>query len=230
MGEARSEVADIVARDEKMGGTAITVMARHMEIVIDLYQGQTARAGELVAATLDSARANKDLQVLVPALAAALAVNVEAGDRDAAEPLATELVNLAAGETDFHASNLGTYADAMVELGRIDDLELIVERMDIEHPMLRTMRTLGRGLVALARSQHGDAAEQVASARIALGEIDFLLQESQCRVWEAEALIGLADAAAARDLLTTAREFFEPLGAEYFLRRIRTIENKLLGQ
>ena len=225
--EARSEVTEIVAWDETRGGTAITVMARHMEIVIDLYQGRTERAAELVAETLGAARGNKDLQVVVPAVATALAVGAETGDRDGAQSLATELVALAEGEADFHASNLGIYADAMVELGRVDDLERIVGEMDIDHPLVRTMRTLGRGRVALARAQHEEAAEQIATAREALGRIDFLLQENQCRVWEAEARVALGEAAAARDLISAAREFFEPIGAQYFLERLKTIEAKL---
>jgi len=89
--EAVGTADTLIAWEHDHGGQYMSEMAQQVKAAVLLWRGEADAARALTREFLPRARAIDDLQLLVPALAVAAAVEQEAGHRSAARALLTEL-------------------------------------------------------------------------------------------------------------------------------------------
>jgi tetratricopeptide (TPR) repeat protein len=171
--EAVAAADAVVGWEQEHGGQYMSQMAHQVKARVLLWRGELEPARALTREFLPRARSIDDLQLLVPALATAAAVEQAAGAHPAASALVEEVLRVA-GDRDGGAWYLGQQVADLVRVcvavGRRATGEALAE---LAH-------------AGVARHRHG-----ILAARAALAEADGALEEAARRYDQAAA--GWAD-------------------------------------
>jgi class 3 adenylate cyclase/tetratricopeptide (TPR) repeat protein len=170
--EAVAMADTVIGWEREHGGQYMSEMANQVKARVLLWRGEPAAARTLTRELLPRARSIDDLQLLVPALAVAAAVEQAAGAHPAAQALVEEVRRLVA-DRDGGRWYLGQH---------VADLVRVCVAVD--------RRAVGEALAAaadhaVARNQHG-----LFTARATLAEADGALEEAAARYDEAAARWG----------------------------------------
>ncbi len=224
---------------ERIRGTQIESGMRGWRTSVLHFRGQSAEALSELRLVLESTRSTKDPQGMMPTLALGVAITEAAGDRDAAEAIADELVSFGTEHPIFLADELPVAARSMIEIGRIDDLrrlaDLAISEADRIHdpsarpedtPWVRIKLDLAVAAVAAEAGRHTEALEL----------LEKLVEEADrrgARLWSTIARIDAARSAAALDLddrvdelLTVAESDARAMAAGLLLREIDDIRDE----
>jgi tetratricopeptide (TPR) repeat protein len=167
--EAVDTANALIVWERDHGGQYMSEMAHQIKARVLLWRGEPQAARTLARAFLPRAREIDELQLLVPALAAAAAVEQAAGDHAAARALVEELQRVAGdrpGGRWYLGQHLADLVRVCVAVGQPATAEALC-----------------------AQANHGVARNQLGllSARAALAEADGALEEAALRYDEAAA-------------------------------------------
>jgi class 3 adenylate cyclase/tetratricopeptide (TPR) repeat protein len=200
---------------ERGGPSYMALVPGPQKALVLLERGAGADAATLVDEALPRAREAEDLQVLVPALAAAAAVAFSRGDLNEAAELADEVETATrSGASIYRARYLPQLVSIALAAGKP---ELAAAFLDTGYPSTGRVAHAVVAAHAVAAEEagdtdaalalHEDAASRWADHGFVLGQAESLLGVGRC-------LIALGRAHEAAAPLQAAREIFQRLGAE----------------
>ncbi len=198
---------------------------RHQGFALACRGELSALAGDFEAARADATEVLADaeqrgLRVVRGGLTApAAAIELRAANPSAAERIArdgwTRLADL--GETGYRSTVGGVLAQALVELGRIDEAEAIAEEAlglaeegDVE-AQARCRAALARALAR--RGDHEEALRLVVAARVRIEPTEYLEERGDMAAAHAEVLALAGRDREAREALAEALALYERKGA-----------------
>jgi tetratricopeptide (TPR) repeat protein len=159
----------VIAWEREHGGQYMSEMAHQVKARVLLWRGDPGAARTLTRELLPRVRAIDELQLLVPALTVAAAVEQAAGADTAAQALVEEVRRLVAGR-DGGRWYLGQHVADLVRVCVAVDRRAVAEALAAQADH------------AVARNQHG-----LLTARATLAEADGALEEAAARYDEAAA-------------------------------------------
>jgi class 3 adenylate cyclase/tetratricopeptide (TPR) repeat protein len=210
------ELADqVVAHDRDGGGRYVAVWAQVLRTHVLVHRGQRAGARELVAELLPAAREIDDLQVLVPALAAAALVEQADGRPAAAVRLVADLQALT-GDRDgghwYRAQYLTDLARLCVAAGTPSLGQELLEATRTAPARHRHAALSARAVLAEARGEVEEAAGLYHRAERRWAQFGHALERGHALLGGARCLLRL-DPPAAPPKLRAAQAVFAGLGA-----------------
>jgi tetratricopeptide (TPR) repeat protein len=167
--EAVESANAVIGWEQEHGGQYLSQLAHQVKARVLLWRGELGAARALTREFLPRARSIDDLQLLVPALAAAAAVEQAAGRRTAARALVEEVQRLVAdrgGGRWYLGQHIADLVRVCVAVGQRATADALVAQA---HD-------------GVARNRHG-----LLAARAALAEADGALEEAARRYDEAAA-------------------------------------------
>jgi len=204
---------------ERGGPNYMALVAVPQKALVLSQRGAASDAATLVDEFLPRVREAADLQVLVPALAAAAELAAGRGDLNEAAELAGEIETATRSGAIYRARHLPQLVSIALAAGKP---ELAAAFLDTDYP---STGRVGHAVVAAravaeeeagdtdaALALHEDAAARWAEHGFVLGQAESLLGVGRCLV-----TLGRPHEAAAP--LQAAREIFQGLGAEPSVRR-----------
>jgi tetratricopeptide (TPR) repeat protein len=214
------ELVDERAGLERLRGTQVQNGLRIMSCPILHYRGQSQRAWEIATATMPGIRETKDPQGLVPTLLNSIYIANGVGDGKAARSLALELIEVSADHPIFLGLHLPSTAHGYVELGMIDELEILNRRAfrGIEWFATRLRRV--DALLAAHAGEHDRSLELLDPLIAEADERSQVLLATFARVDAAESAMAVGDHERALSLLDAAEPAAKRMKATRFLSAI----------
>lgn len=170
---------------------------------------------------LDKGRAIKDPQSLLPTLAGACHLALWDGDLTAAGAFATEYGAASAGKPAFRTGTLPNVAEAMVRLGRHQELaEWLEDTMTLGYPFAEMKLDHCRGWVKMGQRDHEAALAFFLRSATVADEVRSDLFSAISRLNAGRALTAMNDKDAAEVSLKRAKELAEKMGAKLISRQV----------
>jgi adenylate cyclase len=208
---------------ERLGYRKMAWRARVQAAEVLAELGRHAEAGEM----LPSVSTRTELQDIVYDAGARIRVARALGRQDDALPVAEE-INREAEGLAFFRETLALGAEVFAAVGRTAEIEKLAKRAR-DHPTTAGTAYLKEmeGRVALARDEHGSAAESLRSLVEAAKEAGYPLVELRGRTLLAQALAAGGATDEAADELRTVTGAAEKLQARLIIREAREAAEEL---
>jgi class 3 adenylate cyclase/tetratricopeptide (TPR) repeat protein len=194
---------------------------RHFEAIAAPYKawiaslrGQGQEAKMLEPLFLELAREIGGLQVMVPALAIAAAINMAVGEGFAAERLIGELEKTTDGRPNWRARYITAVVRVLVSLSQLEHAEQLLETVsDVPFTRDRYSVLAARAIVAESRNEHERAVVFYKDAATKWESYGHVLEQAHALFGAARCLVALDRRPEALTMLEEARTLFGSLGA-----------------
>lgn len=230
---AWDEILDLVdavlARDQEVGGSQASVMAKGHRANVLFMRGRLEEVRRLVSEMLPAARDIKDQQLLAPTLSGAISVAFADGDVAQARQLINEYEEVTSDAPGFRSITIGEVAEPLAAMGLSEQLERLIDGA-------REMGMSGAVGLALARGHLASAKGDVTAAVREFTDAAHRAEAAGARLPTAVARIGAGRCLVeggrleeARPLLAAARADAEAMGAVRLLAEVDAIEGRADG-
>jgi class 3 adenylate cyclase/tetratricopeptide (TPR) repeat protein len=217
--EIISKVDTLLERVTQRG--YLTIVALTQKALVLIQRGQTGEAAPLVEDLLPRAREARDLQVLVPALAAAAALQAATERPDSAAALASEVEEITRdGAATYRARYLPDLVSFALAVGDSETVGRFLDTnyFDTGRPAHALVAT--RAIVAEVGDKPDEALELYEDASARWSEYGFVLGHANALFGTGRALLALGRREEATARLRDARTLYQDLGAEPALGRV----------
>ena len=213
--EAMGLAGELAPRLEEAGDVWELVEIRSAQAWALVVRGEHEEAAALGQWIAERAREFARPQILAIAYSPAAALWLAHGDAAGAITLLAELSNAhSAAWTAPYAANLATAVRAALAAGAPELAARLADAVQPRHPLQQHAVITARALLAEQRGQHAEAADMFADAAARWQQFEVPWEHAQALLGQARCLLALGRPAAARQLLTAAREIFASLGAK----------------
>jgi tetratricopeptide (TPR) repeat protein len=177
-------------------------------------RGKTAEAAVLVDEFVPLARAARDAQVIVPALAVAALVAQARGDLAAAVSFVDEFEQATREVSDFHRAHfLDELAAVCFEAGELDSVRRLVDSIRLTVGRAGHSLVAARAVLAEADGKPAVALPLFEKAATGWSEYGYVLGQALALLGSARCLVALGRRTDAMPVLQQARDLFAGLGA-----------------
>ena len=235
------EITTEYTKLQRVQGTQIEAGMKSWKAVLLHFRGRSSEAWSIMTSVLDSTRATKDPQGLVPTLALGIAMALAAGEERPARALVDEFVSVSTEHPVFMTLNLRWAAKAMIELGRMDDLKKLVRLANREvssisggtssargsesPPWIRAKLDIVEAAIAAAEDRHEEAVTLLEAAVATADDRNGQFLAAQARIAAARSMMALGLDDRAHELLDAAESTARALDAHLLLREIAALRS-----
>ena len=210
--ELLTTVENIRISGPETGGLQVLELALPYQALVLARRGEPATAREVVESVLPSARASKDMQLAVPALAVASLVAFASGDVAGALASMRELLEVSRDASDRYRSLFLAELTRMCLLaGEPGFAKELGREPKIEGGRAGAARTAAEATLAEGEGRHDDALMLYADAVLRWRELSVLPGVAAALLGSSRCLIAL-DRPGAEASLVEARELFSSMG------------------
>ena len=195
------------------GSGYLMILALTQKAFVLIKRGQTEEAAQLVEEFLPRAHEAKDLQALVPALAAAATLAVAKGQPDSAAPFAREVEEITREGVVYRARHLPELMSIAVAAGASDTVRRFLDTNYFETGRPATAAVAAQAVVAEASGKHGEALELWDDAAARWDEYGSVVRRADALFGAGRSLLGLGRPQEATARLQGARTLYQDLGA-----------------
>lgn len=204
---------ELTEADAARGGSQVGVFARAWSATVAWCRGDAGRAWELAKEVLPEARAIGDPQAVIPSLSGAILYAHSVGANDVLSDLIDEFMEVGLDNPGFVGGWLASVAPAMIDQGRTDDLEQLLDiARGAVRPWLVAAWDAVRGLVDEARGDPAAGLERMLPA-LEIGDGQGLkFHTTRIRIDAARCAFATGNEELAEELIATARRDAEEMG------------------
>ncbi len=204
---------ELIESDDARGGSQVGVFARAWKATVLWCRGDVDASWALAQELLPQARDIGDPQAMIPASSNSVLYAYSAGAYDALPELIDEFMEVGLANRGFVGNGLAWAAPAMIQQGRTDDLERLLDAATgASTPWLVASWDAVRGLVDEARGEPGQGLERMLPALEIGDELGLKFHTTRIRIDAARCAHAAGQTELADDLLATAREHADEVG------------------